>query len=63
MISINQIGNVSNDRILELNGLSTDEKPVGEVNGEKIVNGSTYFEMDTCNLFMYDAENQRWIEL
>lgn len=63
MISINQIGKVFNERVLELIGLSTDEKPIGEIDGEKIVNGSSFFEMDTGTLSMYDAENQRWIEL
>lgn len=63
MISINQIGNISNDRVLELIGLSTDEKPIGKIDGEKIVNGSSFFEMDTCNVFMYDEENNRWLQM
>lgn len=63
MVSISKVGDKSNDRVLELSGLSTDVKPIGEVDGVKLVNGSTFFEMDTCNVFMYDAENQRWLEL
>lgn len=63
MVSINKIGEKANDRVLELSGLSTDEKPIGEADGVRIVNGSTYIEMDTCNVTMYDKENQRWLEL
>ena len=31
MVSISKIGEKANDRVLELSGLSTDVKPVGEV--------------------------------
>ena len=63
MVSICSIGEKANDRVLELAGLSTDAKPIGEVDGVRIINGSTFIEMDTCNVFMYDEENQRWLEL
>ena len=32
---------------LKFDGLSTDTKPTGTFNGMKIVNGSSFFEMDT----------------
>lgn len=41
---------------VELIGLSTDVKPTG------VPNTSTFYEMDTRALFMFDAENQRWLE-
>ncbi len=63
MVSVNKIGGKANERVMELSGLSTDVKPIGEVDGVKIVNGSEFIEMDTCNVFMYDEENQRWLEL
>lgn len=63
MLSISKVGEKSNDRVLELSGLSTDIKPIGEVDGVRIVNGSTFFEMDTCNISIYDEENQKWLEL
>ena len=63
MLSFSIVGVKSNDRVLELSGLSTDEKPIGEVDGVRIVNGSTFFEMDTCNISIYDEENQKWLEL
>lgn len=63
MVSISKVGEKANGRVLELSGLSTDVKPIGEVNGARIMNGSTYFEMDTCNISVYDEENRRWLEL
>lgn len=63
MVSISKIGEQANDRVLEVAGLSTDVKPIGEIDGVRIVNGSTYIEMDTCDIFMYDEENQKWLGL
>lgn len=37
--------------------LSTDEKPVGNVE-----NGSQLIEMDTGKVYLYDAENSEWKE-
>lgn len=37
--------------------LSTDEKPTEGIN-----NGSTCFEMDTGKMYMFDKENQEWLE-
>lgn len=37
-------------------GLSTDEKPVN------VPNTSTFYEMDTKKAFMFDAQNQKWLE-
>lgn len=41
--------------------LSTDEKPT-TIEGKKIWNGSTLYEMDTKKLYLFDAENQTWLE-
>lgn len=46
----------------EFFGLAKDEKPVGCVNNVKITNGSVFVEMDTKKIYMYDEENQVWIE-
>lgn len=46
----------------EFFGLSSDEKPVGNVNGCKVINGSIFIEMDTKKVYMFDEENQVWIE-
>lgn len=48
---------VSNSIPPTYNGLSTDEKPV-----EDVENGSAYMEMDTGKLYLYDAENETWRE-
>lgn len=37
-------------------GLSTDVKPT-DVN-----NASVFYEMDTGNVFMYDAQNKKWLQ-
>lgn len=37
-------------------GLSTDTKPA------KTANASTFYEMDTSKKFMFDAENEEWLE-
>lgn len=44
--------------IHEYAGLAADEKPV-----EDVPNGSTFIEMDTGKVFMFDAENSLWVEL
>lgn len=36
-------------------GLSTDQKPVN------VANASTFYEMDTKTLFLFDAENRVWL--
>ena len=47
-----------NEKTYEYHGLSTDEKPIKGVG-----NGSVYFEMDTSKVFMFNADDQVWIEL
>lgn len=51
---------------LNYRGLSTDTKPTVHVTPtgkeEGIPNGSTFYEMDTGDLYMWDAENSQWLE-
>lgn len=42
--------------LYDFRGLSTDTKP--EKPGS---NGSTFFEMDTGDLYVYDEDNETWI--
>lgn len=42
----------------EYTGLSTDAKPTTGV-----FNGSTFLEMDTAKVFIFDATNLQWREL
>lgn len=44
--------------ICELRGLSTDEKPTTGID-----NGSTFIEIDTGKIYMYDLENEQWMEI
>lgn len=46
-----------NKEIIEYCGLSTDEKPTG-----LIVTGSTFFEVDTNDLYIYSEETQEWLK-
>ena len=48
--------------IHEYTGLSTDEKPVTN-DIRKIPNGSTFLEMDTGDIYVYDLENATWRKL
>ena len=41
----------------EYYGLSADDKPVVNV-----PNGSVYYEMDTFDMYMFDAKNKKWIQ-
>ena len=46
--------------LLELRGLSTDEKPIEIENGTS-ENGSVFIEIDTGDVYIFDAENKEWI--
>jgi len=39
----------------DMYGLSTDTKPTN------VSNASTFYEMDTATLFMFDAQNKVWL--
>lgn len=43
-------------RNYDMYGLSTDEKPTN------VGNASTFYEMDTKKLWMFDAQNGVWLE-
>lgn len=47
--------------ILEIVGTSSDIKPVESYNDCRIMNGSTFLEMDTGMVYFYDEEAQQWI--
>ena len=47
---------------LSLKGLSTDAKPTGSFEGMKLTNGSTFFEMDTQEVYFYDEEGGDWLD-
>ena len=43
--------------VREYTGLSTDTKPT-----ENVPNASSFFEIDTKSMFLFDAENSTWIK-
>lgn len=43
---------------VEYRGLSTDTKPT-----ENITNGTTFIEIDTGKVYMFDIENEEWKEI
>lgn len=62
MVTIQKIGKVQNEKSLELVGLSSDEKPIKNIDGVEITNGSSFFEMDTQIAYMYDEQYHRWLK-
>lgn len=63
MVTLCKIGDAYHSKLLEICGLSTDEKPVKTIEGAVIVNGSTFVEMDTKKVFMYSQSDSRWYEV
>lgn len=57
MVTITRTSGQTEDRGAELKGLSTDKKPI-----QDIPNGSSFYEMDTKKVFMFDEQNSRWLE-
>ena len=47
--------------IVEMRGLSTDIKPT-EFDGRNIDNGSIFVEIDTGSIYLYDLDNEQWME-
>jgi hypothetical protein len=56
MVTTNRVGGQETDLGAEIYGLSTDTKPISK----EIPNGSAFIEIDTLNVWLYDAENQQW---
>ena len=48
--------------LMELRGLSTDEKPT-EISNTSIDNGSVFIEIDTGKLYMFDLDSEEWKEI
>ena len=48
--------------IFEFAGLSSDAKP-SVFEGAAVANGSTFLEMDTSSVFIYDKDGDTWREL
>lgn len=46
---------------LSFKGLSTDTKPTVKFYSLPILNGSTFFEMDTQEVYFYDGDADDWL--
>ena len=53
MVSVTSFNGRTLTGILELSGKSTDEKPVGSYEGYRIMNGSTFVEMESMGGIYY----------
>lgn len=62
MVTLTKIGNEYNAQVLEITGLSTDEKPIGSIDGIAINNGSVFKEIDTGSEYLYNAESNKWVK-
>lgn len=59
MVTVNK-SDISDE--LNFKGKSTDTKPEETFAGMKIVNGSTFFEMDTQEIYYYDGATDKWLD-
>lgn len=60
MVTISHIGDTPNLIKVQLDGLSTDVKPIGETpEGVAIKNGSTFTCIDTLDVYFYDEEKKK----
>lgn len=46
---------------LSFKGLSTDSKPTVKYNSLPIKNGSSFFELDTQEVYFYDGGTDSWL--
>lgn len=64
MITINKVerSEIKNEGkfLVELRGLSTDEKPTILSTGGLIENGSVFIEIDTGDVYLFDYTGQEW---
>ncbi len=66
MVTIYKTDNVKNTDegqliSAELRGMSTDTKPT-KIGDKTIANGSVFIEIDTGNIFFFDADSETWKE-
>lgn len=62
MVTLSKIGDEYNRKLLTIAGLSTDVKPIGNIEGIAITNGSIFKEIDTGAGYLYNAETNEWVE-
>ena len=60
MVTQRGVSKTNNDYEYDFTGLSTDTKPL-IADCPEMKNGSSFLEMDTKQLYFYDAENDTWV--
>lgn len=60
MVELNQQGEIKNQNEMFFTGLSTDEKPL-KYNGITPPQFSMFYEIDTGDTYIFDAESKTWI--
>ena len=61
--SLIKYGDKDNRLPVEIRGLSTDEKPIDTIEGIAIDNGSVFLEIDTGDVYFFDAETKQWLAM
>ena len=62
MITLYRAAYQVESRAVEFFGTSTDEKPTQTPGGEVLDNGAYFTEIDTGNVYRFDAENILWYQ-
>ena len=63
MVSVTSFNGKSITGLLEISGLSTDEKPIDTIDGYRIMNGSSFFEIDTGFISFYSESDKTWYSM
>lgn len=58
MVTLKEVQFVTgNTKVCDLVGKSTDTKPI-----QNMSNGSTFYELDSSNLYVFDGETGNWVK-
>ena len=61
MITAERVSGTNEAAKWKFTGLSDDDKPTVEWEGTKILNSSSFFEMDTFKVSFYNGATDAWI--
>lgn len=61
MITYDVNKQIGNEAELSFKGLSTDTKPINTHDGYDLMNGSSFFEMDTQDVYFYNGTTDTWL--
>lgn len=61
MTSFVKRGDNYNIPIMEIYGLSTEDKPLYDENGMAVPNASIFYEIDKGQVYMFSSQTKTWI--